>query len=132
VLNQIGDPIVGALWDFLHPYRLGEAAQETAQQLNGHILHVHVKDGHRPEGQDTEWKLALLGEGDVPTLEMLAALRTTGYAGWLSVEWEKKWHPELAGPEVALPEHSAKLREYLSSVPFFNAKGSTHDSNISS
>jgi hypothetical protein len=37
-----------------------------------------------------------------------------GYdAGWLSVEWEKKWHPELAEPEIALPQHSAKLREYL-------------------
>ncbi len=114
VLNQIQDPMVGALWDFLHPYRLGETAQEAAQHLSGRLLHVHIKDGQCPEEQHTEWKLTLLGEGDVPTLEMLAALRATGYQGWLSVEWEKKWHPELVGPEVALPLHIAKLREYLS------------------
>ena len=117
VLKQIEDPIVGALWDFLHPYRVGETAQETARQLGGRLLHVHVKDGQRPEEQQTEWKLTLLGEGDVPTLEMLAALRAIGYQGWLSVEWEKKWHPELVGPEVALPQHAAKLRESLSSLP---------------
>ena len=125
VVNQIKDPIVGALWDFLHPYRLGETAQETAQRLSEHMLHVHVKDGQRPQEQNAEWKLTLLGEGDVPTLEMLAALRSTGYAGWLSVEWEKKWHPGLAGPEVALPQHIAKLREYLSALPPLPAKENT-------
>ena len=35
--------------------------------------------------------------------ESLAALRAAGYDGWLTVEWEKRWHPELAEPEVALP-----------------------------
>lgn len=114
VLKQIEDPMVGALWDFLHPYRLGETAQETAQQLSGHLLHVHVKDGQRRQEPNAEWKLTLLGQGDVPTQEILAALRAAGYHGWLSVEWEKKWHPEIVGPEVALPQHAAKLHEYLS------------------
>ncbi|HEU5198062.1 MAG TPA: sugar phosphate isomerase/epimerase [Ktedonobacterales bacterium] len=117
VLKQIEDPMVGALWDLLHPYRMGETAQETAQQLGRRLLHVHVKDGQRPEEQQAEWKLTLLGEGDVPTQEMLAILRAAGYEGWLSVEWEKKWHPELVEPEIALPQHEAKLREYLASFP---------------
>lgn len=117
VLHQMKDSMVGALWDFLHPYRLGETAQETAQHLSGHIRHVHIKDGQRPQkqnSQNTEWKLTLLGEGDVPTREMMDTLRAVGYGGWLSVEWEKKWHPELAGPDTALPQHIARLREYLS------------------
>jgi fatty-acyl-CoA synthase len=33
-----------------------------------------------------------------------------GYRGYVSVEWEKKWHPELADPEVALPQHLEWLR----------------------
>jgi sugar phosphate isomerase/epimerase len=116
-LKRVNDPMVGALWDFLHPYRLGETPQETAQHLEQHLLHVHVKDGQRPRQQHAEWQLSLLGEGDVPTLEMLAALRAMGYRGWLAVEWEKKWHPALAEPEVALPQHAARLREYLSALP---------------
>ena len=116
ILKHIQDPKLGALWDLLHPYRMGETAQETAQRLSGRLLHVHVKDGQHPQEQQSEWKLTLLGEGDVPTQEMFAILRAAGYAGWLSVEWEKKWHPELVGPEVALPQHATKLREYLSSL----------------
>jgi sugar phosphate isomerase/epimerase len=132
VLHQINDPMVGALWDFLHPYRLGETAQETAQRLKGHLLHAHVKDGQRPAEPQAEWKLTLLGAGDVPTVDMLAALHTAGYDGWLSVEWEKKWHPELAEPEVALPQHAAMLRSYLSELALVPPKEHLYDSNLSS
>jgi sugar phosphate isomerase/epimerase len=45
--------------------------------------------------------------------DILAALRRAGYDGWLSVEWEKKWHPELEAPEIALPQHAEALRAYL-------------------
>jgi hypothetical protein len=43
-------------------------------------------------------------------------MHTAGYCGWLSVEWEKKWHPDLAEPEVALPQHAEKLRSCLASL----------------
>ncbi|HLW03340.1 MAG TPA: sugar phosphate isomerase/epimerase [Ktedonobacterales bacterium] len=119
VISQVNDPMVGALWDFLHPYRLGETAQETARRLQGHLLHIHVKDGQRPQHQQDDWKLMLLGDGDVPTLAMLRALQAIGYDGWLSVEWEKKWHPELAEPEVALPQYAAALHAYLSALSSF-------------
>jgi hypothetical protein len=32
---------------------------------------------------------------------------------WLSLEWEKRWHPDIAEPEVAFPQYAALLREYL-------------------
>jgi len=31
----------------------------------------------------------------------------------VSVEWEKRWHPEIAAPETALPQHLALLRRWL-------------------
>src|SRR6266545_1789065 len=86
VLGQVPGSGAGALWDTLHPYRVGEAIDETLSWLGDRLLHVHVKDGRRP------------------------------YAGWLAVEWEKKWHPELAAPEVALPQHAAALRAYLADL----------------
>jgi fatty-acyl-CoA synthase len=41
---------------------------------------------------------------------MLHMLGDRGYDGYVSVEWEKRWHPELAEPEIALPQHIAWLR----------------------
>ncbi len=103
----------GALWDLLHPFRIGEAPPDTLRVLGSHVRHVHVKDGVRPSDGSSNWPLVMLGEGDVPTREILRSIRASGYAGAISVEWEKKWHPHLAPPEIALPQHIRALRAYL-------------------
>jgi sugar phosphate isomerase/epimerase len=81
------------------------------QTLSGRIAHVHVKDCRRDSAAG-DWHLTLLGEGEVPVRSCVDALRTAGYTGWLSVEWEKYWHPELAEPEVALPQFAEALRSW--------------------
>jgi sugar phosphate isomerase/epimerase len=107
LLALVPSPAAGALWDVLHTWRMGEAPDLVARLFGDRLLHVHVKDG-RPRG-GADWELVPLGEGTVPMARSLRALRDGGYRGWLSVEWEKRWHPELAEPEVALPQHAAAL-----------------------
>ena len=109
VLYKADHPMVGALWDVYHPLRNGESVEETMRFLSGRVLHVHVKDGDFK-------KHALLGEGKVPTLDILKLLKDDGYDGYLSVEWEKAWHPDLPEPEEVFPQYGLKLREYLSSI----------------
>ena len=58
----------------------------------------------------------LLGEGEVPVRDMLALLSAGGYQGWVSVEWEKRWHPEIDAPELALPQHLAVLGTWLREI----------------
>ena len=115
-LDRVSGPGAGAIWDTLHPCRVGEGIEETLALLGDQLLHVHVKDGARPPDNRPEWRLTLLGEGDVPMRAILAALHAHGYDGWLAVEWEKKWHPEIEDPEVALPQHIEKLRAYLAEL----------------
>jgi hypothetical protein len=43
----------------------------------------------------------------------VSLLPGAGYEGWVSLEFERKWHPELARPEVALRPQIALLREWL-------------------
>lgn len=107
VLKKTDHPMVGALWDIHHPIRNGEPPEETIKHLTGKVFHVHVKDGDFTT-------YTLLGEGRIPTLRILRLLKEEGYDGYLSVEWEKAWRPELPDPEIALPQYAAKLREYLS------------------
>lgn len=107
VLRQVASSGIGALWDSHHPYRVGESAREVAEVLGPYLAHVHVKDARRT-GND--WQLVLMGEGEVPVREQLRILKQRGYDGYVSVEWEKKWHPEIADPEIALPQHLEWLR----------------------
>ncbi len=110
VIQLVGSPAIAALWDSHHPYRVGESVQEVVEQLDGHIKHVHVKDARRAANDPTKWELVLMGEGEVPVREQLQILHQHHYDGYVSVEWEKRWHPEIAEPEVALPQHIRWLR----------------------
>jgi sugar phosphate isomerase/epimerase len=57
--------------------------------------------------------IVLLGGGEVQVQEMPGLLTGAGYQGWISVEWEKRWHPEIEEPEVALPQHLRLLELWL-------------------
>jgi hypothetical protein len=76
------------------------------------ILLAQVKDARRDTGQPDGWQLVLHGQGEVPVREMVELLHDDGYDGWISVEWEKRWHPEIEEPEVALPQHLAVLKTW--------------------
>ncbi|MDB5057532.1 MAG: Xylose isomerase protein barrel, partial [Chloroflexi bacterium] len=110
ILDTVASPSIGALWDSHHPYRVREDVDVVTAALGTRIVHVHVKDARRAAPDSEEWQLVPLGEGELPVKAQLAALNRMGYRGYVAVEWEKKWHPELAEPEVALPQHLTWLR----------------------
>ena len=114
VLRRVESPLFAALWDVHHPYRVGESPEDVVRALGSRIRLVHIKDARRRRGDD--WQLVPLGEGEVPVRESLAALRAVGYDGWLTVEWEKRWHPELAEPEDALPRELETLVRWRSDL----------------
>lgn len=102
LLAATNHPAVFALWDLHHPYRQGESPEETYRYLAGNIRHVHIKDSK-------DGKYTMMGDGDIPLTEMLSLLRKNAYDGPIAVEWEKRWHPEIAEPEVALPQYAKGL-----------------------
>ena len=112
-LGSVADDYAGALWDTLHPVRVGETAEETLDLIGARLLHMHIKDGNV---QPNINECRLLGEGTVPVQAILGTLAARGYDGWLSVEWEKKWQPQIAEPEVALPQYAETLRSYLREI----------------
>jgi sugar phosphate isomerase/epimerase len=115
LLALIDSPSVGAVWDSHHPHRMGERPAEVYANLGSRIMLAQVKDARRRGGGSSadDWQLVLLGEGEVPVREMLRLLAAGGYRYWISVEWEKRWHPEIAEPEVALPQHLELLTNWL-------------------
>jgi len=105
---------VGILWDIHHPYKAsGESMEETYSKLGQYIKHTHIKDSIGPWPNE---KLCLVGKGDLPVKECVEILKKNGYDGWLSLEWEKKWHPEIEDPEIALPSYIQFIRDLLKSL----------------
>jgi sugar phosphate isomerase/epimerase len=117
LLAMVDSKWVGALWDTHHPHRMGEPPAEVYQRLGPRLLHVQVKDARRSAGHKGGWQLVPLGEGEVPVREIIGLLTAGGYGGYISVEWEKYWHPEIEEPEIALPQHLKVLEEWAQDRP---------------
>lgn len=109
LMEAAGSEALGVLWDIHHPYRHGEPPETTWSELGRWIRYTHWKDAVGPG----EGRLCRVGEGDLPLRDFLSALRRGGYDGYLTLEWELKWHPELDPPEVAFPAYVRRMRALL-------------------
>ena len=84
------------IWDVMHSIEYGEALEETWNLLGERIAHVHVKDGiDTLETGFPEFRHTALGEGAIPLNSLLDLLENVNYDGYVSLEWETKWRPEL-------------------------------------
>lgn len=112
VVRKVGLPNVGVLWDLHHPFRVGgETPDESYANLGAVTVAVHVKSSRlTPDGQH---EYCMPEEGDVPLAEMISLLKGGGYDGYLTLEWEKRWHPELPDAEAALPAYAEFLKKLL-------------------
>lgn len=130
---HVRSPRVGILWDTHHPWRFyGEPVAQTFERLGPWIRHTHWKDSQTHSARELSAEASaaapraqslmsghraadyvLFGTGEFPGAETLRLLVSAGYSGWLSLEWEKAWHPDLTEPEIALPQFPTALRRLL-------------------
>ena len=110
LLQHIANDSVAALWDMHHPYRfMGEAPEKTVQNLGAYIKHVHVKDSVM---ENETLKYRMMGDGDLPIDEMMLALESINYEGFVSLEWVKRWADELEAAGIAIPQFANYMSRY--------------------
>ena len=114
ILDGVQDSNVKVIWDVLHSMEFGEAPEETVRLLGDRIVHVHIKDGVKAsDPKRIAWDLTALGDGALPIGRILKRLRTAGFAGYLSLEWESAWHPELNAHYADIPTLLNAYNRYL-------------------
>jgi sugar phosphate isomerase/epimerase len=112
--HAVAAPAIGMLWDVNHPFMfLGEPPATTWEASKAWIHHTHWKDSKRDPGARHGFVPCLMGHGDVPHREIHAVLHGGKYEGYYSLEWEKRWHPEIAGPEVAFPQFAEYMKQFV-------------------
>ncbi len=97
-LEHYASDFLGALWDMHHPYRdFGESADTTIKNLGTYVRHVHLRDS------DDDGSYNLIGEGTLPVADMMRALSSINYDGFLSLEWKPEWMEDLTDREIIFP-----------------------------
>ena len=101
MMQNIPQQQSGIIWDYYNMHlQSGESAEAMFKSLRKYIRIVQIKDGVFAEGKHT---YTLPGKGEVPIKTILELIKKSHYQGFVSFEWEKRWHPELPEPEIALP-----------------------------
>ncbi len=89
---------LAALWDMHHPYRdFNEVPDKTIRNLGGYVRHVHLRDS------DDDLSYNLIGEGTLPVRDMMNALSSIDYNGFISLEWKPDWIPDIPDREIIFP-----------------------------
>ena len=97
-LEDYASDWLGALWDMHHPYRdFGESADTTIKNLGTYVRHVHLRDS------DDDGSYNLIGEGTLPVRDMIRALSSINYDGFISLEWKPEWMEDLTDREIIFP-----------------------------
>jgi sugar phosphate isomerase/epimerase len=62
---------------------------------------------------ESGWRYVNPGEGQFRLNEAISALQEYGYDGWVVLEHEKRWLPEIAEPEEIFPAFVRWARSLL-------------------
>ena len=109
IVNRVGSPGLGIVYDICNGIHANlEPWETTYNAIRKHICYCHIKDGRiTPDGK---FQYTAIGEGEIPLQAVFKRLKADRFDSYLSFEWEKKWIPELAPPEVAFPLYPPKIK----------------------
>ncbi len=110
LLNRFACDNLAALWDMYSPYFLiNEQPEDTIKNLGAYVRHVHLKDAIKTEDG---YEFCLIGEGKLPIEDMMLALRSVNYDGFISLEWDPEWCPELDDMEIIFAQFVNFMKQF--------------------
>ena len=107
LLDGFASDFVASLWDMHHTYRdFKEDPGETVEHLGAYIKHAHLRDS------DDEGHYAIIGEGTMPVADLMRALSSVDYDGFISLEWKPEWESDLTDYEVIFPHFISYMEQF--------------------
>jgi L-ribulose-5-phosphate 3-epimerase len=132
IVDRIDHTRVGILYDQANlSFTNNEEYTEAIGLQGSRILYVHVKDFKfkglnrefkssnvaRPDQNDRNVVSTVVGQGILQWPEILDSLNSIGYTGWLSLEYEWRWHPnDLPDARIGMKASFEYLKACLSKI----------------
>jgi sugar phosphate isomerase/epimerase len=97
------NPDLNIIWDTHHTWKKSNDSIETSwNHLGPNVNNVHVKDSISVPSARHLFTYVNFGEGEFPLDETLRLLQCQGYKGFVTIEWERMWHPYMSDIREAL------------------------------
>jgi fatty-acyl-CoA synthase len=115
VVSSVSRDSVCVLWDFNHPYRYhNEKPEETLYNIGSYIKYAHIKNSIVVDGVT---KFTNVYNGDLPLNEMMGALNSINYTGYLSVDYSIRhllFDRQSGRSNTLIPEFADYIKGYIS------------------
>jgi len=110
LLDRFASDYFASLWNFAAAYfDGGESPEQIIKNLGAYVRHVHISDAQKTEDGVEH---CLIGEGDLPIKDMMLALRSVNYDGFLSLVWDPAWCEELDDMEIIFSQFVGFMRQF--------------------
>ncbi len=110
ILNRFACDHLAACWDMFDTCLLaGETPEQTITDLGAYVKHVRISDGAAGEGKPSH---ELTGEGQLPMQDLMNALRSVNYDGFVSLVWDPEWIEGLDDQEMILTHYAVQMGRY--------------------
>ena len=107
MLDDFACDQLAVVWDVHHPYRdYNESPARSIENLGAYVKHVHMRDS------DDEGAYKLIGEGTFPVGEVMKALMSIDYDGFVSLEWKPDYMQDMSDREVIFPYFVNYMERY--------------------
>ncbi len=107
MLDGFADDRLGVLWDMHHTFcDHCESADTTIRNLGGYVKHVHLRDS------DKDGRYCIVGEGILPIEDMMRALSSIDYMGYVSLEWKPDWEEEFNDYTIIFPHFISYMSRF--------------------
>lgn len=114
LLKKVDASNLFIIWDIHHTVRFfSETPDYTCDKLKNYIKHVHIKDSIVKDGKII---YRMTGSGTMPLKDSLAALKNINYNGYISLEWVKRWAPNLEESSVVFPQFISYMKQLETTI----------------
>jgi len=109
-LDRFASDSVGALWNVSEAYFAEHDPEVIIKNLGAYVRHVHFNDIVMKD--DCSFEYCLAGEGELPVREIMNALRSVNYDGFVSLVWDPMWCEELDDMEIIFTQFQNYMRQF--------------------
>ncbi len=110
LLDVFASDNLAALWNMSAAnFSVGETPEQVIKNLGAYVKHVHINDAQKT---DDGVEFCLMGEGKLPIKEMMLALRSVNYDGFISLVWNPEWCEELDDMEIIFSQFVNFMKQF--------------------
>lgn len=110
ILEDFASDYVCALWNVTGAYFVGkEEPEQVITNLGAYVKHVQINDAVFIDGK-VEFRL--MGEGEVPIKDVMLALNSVNYDGFISLVWDPLWSEEIDDMEIVFSQFVGYMKSF--------------------